>query len=291
MTQEELEHLLENVDWEPKADPLWAEASKQRLVAYADRVAAHRRHVRHWRLTLGSALTIAAIVLWWTQTAPLRTAIRATADVPPGVRLLQLTKENLPHIYEAGSWIGQAWNRVMVAVTPGARSAVALNAERDTKTGFVRADVRGTDGYVLVDPEAGAVVGTIALQVPEGAEAQQRSIVTFGSVELARQIAMADPVLHRDGYQAVSVASPKVYIVREATPSSSGPPTVTAQRPALPSGQILAVQLQREGDTVPNLTAVVDIVTRCVIQIVDSHQLEGLVVSEGTGTYAIIGKM
>jgi len=96
MTQEELEHLLENVDWEPKVDPLWADASRQRLVAYADLMGVHRRHVRHWRLTLGSALAILLVVLWWTQTAPLRTAIRATADVSPSIRLLQLTKETCP---------------------------------------------------------------------------------------------------------------------------------------------------------------------------------------------------
>jgi len=111
MTQEELEHLLENVDWEPKVDPLWAETSLQRLLAYADRMAVHRRHVRHWRLTLGPALAIALVVLWWTQTAPLRTAIHATGQLPDSVRLLQLTKENLPNIYAAGSWIGRAWDR------------------------------------------------------------------------------------------------------------------------------------------------------------------------------------
>jgi hypothetical protein len=141
-----------------------------------------------------------------------------------------------------------------------------------------------------VNPGARVVVGTVSLQVPEDAEAQQRSTVTFGSVELAREIAMADPVLHRGGYRAVSVSSPKVYVIREANRSSSGPPTVTAQRPALPSGQILAVQLQREGDAVPNVTAVVDMVTRRVVQVIDSDQLEGLVVSDGAGTYAVIGK-
>jgi len=290
MTQEELEHLLENADWEPKVDPLWAQASEQRLVAYADRVAAHRRHVRHWRLTLGSALAIVLVVLWWTQTAPLRTAIRATADVPPGVRLLQLTKENLPNIYAAGSWIERAWDRAVAAVTPGARSAVAVNAQRDAGTGLVRAGVRDTDGYVLVDPASQNVVGTVSIQIPPEAETVETPAPTFGTVERARLIALADPVAQQGAYQAVAVSSPTVYILREANRSSSDTPESIAQRPAFPTGRIVAVQLQREGETTPSVTAVIDMLTRQVIQIVDSSQLDGLVISDLVGTYAVVGE-
>ena len=158
MTQEELEHLLENVDWEPKVDALWAEASGRRLVAYADRMAVHRRHVRHWRLTLSSALAVALVVLWWTQTSPLRTVIRATADVPPSVRLLQETQKGISSSDLAESPLRQTWNNLIALVTPGARLAVVTDARRDSATGLVRATVRGTDGYILVDPHSKSLV-------------------------------------------------------------------------------------------------------------------------------------
>jgi hypothetical protein len=100
---------------------------------------------------------------------------------------------------------------------------------------------------------------------------------------------MADPVLQGGGYQAVSVFSPKVYIVRDANRSSSALPPATAQRPALSPGRILAVQLQRKGDAAPRLTAVVDMMTGRIVQLVDTDQLEGLVISDGAGMYAVIG--
>ena len=279
MTQEELEHLLENVDWEPEVDPLWAEASGRRLVAYANRMEVHRRHVRHWRLALSSALAVVLVILWWTQTAPLRTAIHATGQLPDSVRLLQLTKENLPNIYAAGSWIGRAWDRAVAAVTPGARSAVAVNAQRDASTGLVRAGVRDTDGYVLVDPATGTVVGTVGDRLPQQARMVETAIPRFGTYEQARQIALQDPVIQARGYQATGIFAPTVYSMQGP---GSLPEDGTAQR-------IIAVQLQRTGEATPALTALVDLSKRQVIQLVDSGAQLGLVVGDTAGTYAVPG--
>lgn len=284
MTQEELEHLLENVDWEPKVDPLWAETSLQRLLAYADRMAVHRRHVRHWRLTLGPALAIALVVLWWTQTAPLRTAIRATADVPPGVRLLQETQKGTSSPDLAESSLRQTWNNLIALVTPGARLAVVTDARWDSATGLVSATVRGTDGYILVDPHSKSLVGVVGMKVPSDTHTQEPSIPFFVRLELARQIAVADPVVQESGRQAVAVSSLTVYYLQSTNRASSSSQQVAS------SGTLVAVRLQQATETDADLIAVVNTVERRVVQVVNTTELKGLVISDLIGTYAVVDK-
>jgi hypothetical protein len=284
MTQEELEHLLENVDWEPKVDPLWAEASLQRLLVYADRVGVHRRHVRHWRLTLGSALAILLVVLWWTQTAPLRTAIHATGQLPDSVRLLQETQRGTSSVDLAESPLRQTWNNLIALVTPGARLAVVTDARRDSATGLVRATVRGTDGYILVDPHSKSLVGVVGMKVPSDTHTQTPSIPLFVRLELARQIAMADPVVQESGRQAVAVSSLTVYHLQSTNRASSSSQQVAS------SGTLVAVRLQQVKETDPDLTAIVNTALGRVVQIVDTTQLKGLVISDFAGAYAVVEK-
>lgn len=282
MTQEELKHLLENADWEPKVDPLWAETSRQRLIAYADRMAVHRRHVRHWRLTLGPALAVVLVVLWWTQTAPLRTAIHATAQLPDSVRLLQETQKGTPSPGQAESPLRQTWNNLIALVTPGARLAVVTDARRDFATGLVRATVRGTDGYVLVDPHSKSLVGVVGMKVPSDTYTQEPSIPLFVRLELARQIAMADPVVQESGRQAVAVSSLTVYHLQSTTRASSSSQQVAS------SGTLVAVRLQQAGETDADLTAIVNTALGRVVQVVNTTQLKGLVISDLIGTYAVV---
>jgi len=284
MTQEELEHLLENVDWEPKVDPLWAEASRQRLVAYADLMGVHRRHVRHWRLTLGSALAIVLVVLWWTQTAPLRTAIHATAQLPDSIRLLQETQRGTSSSDLAESSLRRTWNNLIALVTPGARLAVVTDARRDFATGLVRATVRGTDGYILVDPHSKSLVGVVGMKVPSDTHTQEPSIPLFVRLELARQIAMADPVVQESGRQAVAVSSLTVYHLQSTNRASSSSQQVAS------SGTLVAVRLQQVKETDPDLTAIVNTALGRVVQIVDTTQLKGLVISDFAGAYAVVDK-
>lgn len=282
MTQEELEHLLENVDWEPKVDPLWAEASRQRLVAYADQVRVHRHHVRHWRLTLGSALAIVLVVLWWTQTAPLRTAIHATAQLPDSIRLLQETQKETSSSDLPESPLRQMWNNLIALVTPGGRLAVVTDARRDSATGLVCATVRGTDGYILVDPHSKSLVGVVGMKVPSDTHTQEPSIPLFVRLELARQIAMADPVVQESGRQAVAVSSLTVYRLQSTNRASS-----SSQQPAS-SGTLVAVRLQQAKETDPDLIAIVNTVERRVVQVVNTSQLKGLVISDFAGEYAVV---
>jgi hypothetical protein len=282
MTQEELEHLLEDMDWEPEVDPLWAEASRQRLVAYAERVKVHRRHVRHWRLTLSSALAITLVVLWWTQTAPLRTAIRATADVSPSIHLLQETQKGTSSPDLAESPLRRTWNDLIALVTPGARGAVVTDARRDSATGLVRATVRGTDGYILVDPHSKSLVGVVGMKVPSDTRTQEPSIPLFVRLELARQIAMADPVVRESGRQAVAVSSLTVYHLQSTNRASSSSQQVAS------SGTLVAVRLQQAGETDADLTAIVNTVEGRVVQVVNTTQLKGLVISDLIGTYAVV---
>jgi hypothetical protein len=284
MTQKELEHLLKNVDWESKVDPLWAEASRRRLVAYADRVGVHRRHVQHWRLTLGPALAIVLVVLWWTQTAPLRTAIHATAQLPDSVRLLQETQKGTSSSDLVESPLRQTWNNLIALVTPGARLAVVTDARRDSATGLVRATVRGTDGYILVDPHSKSLVGVVGMKVPSDTHTQAPSIPLFVRLELARQIAMADPVVQESGRQAVAVSSLTVYHLQSTTRASSSSQQVAS------SGTLVAVRLQQAKETDPDLTAIVNTVEGRVVQIVDTTQLKGLVISDLAGAYVVVDK-
>lgn len=284
MTQEELEHLLENADWEPKVDPLWAEASRQRLVAYADRVGVHRRHVRHWRLALGPAFAILLVVLWWTQTAPLRTAIHATAQLPDSVRLLQETQKGTSSPDLAESPLRQTWNSLIALVTPGVRLAVVTDARRDSATGLVRATVRGTDGYILVDPHSKSLVGVVGMKVPSDTYTQAPSIPLFVRLELARQIAMADPVVQESGRQAVAVSSLTVYHLQSTNRASSSSQQVAS------SGTLVAVRLQQAKETDPDLTAIVNTVEGRVVQVVDTTQLKGLVISDLAGAYVVVDK-
>ncbi|MGB9667089.1 MAG: hypothetical protein ACPL2N_07235 [Candidatus Cryosericum sp.] len=282
MTQEEVEHLLENMDWEPKPDPLWAEASKERLVAYADRMAVHRRHVRQWRLALGPALAIALVVLWWTQTAPLRTAIRATADVSPSIHLLQETQEEVSSPVSAESTLRKTWNNLIALVTPGARLAVVTDAWQDPATGLVRAAVRGTDGYILVDPHSKSLVGVVGMSIPIDTHMQEPSIPLFVRLELARQIAMADRVVQESGSQAVAVSSLTVYHLQSTNRASS------LSQQAASSGTLVAVRLQQAGETDADLTAIVDTAQGRVVQVVNTSQLKGLVISDFAGAYAVV---
>jgi hypothetical protein len=284
MTQEELEHLFENADWEPKVDPLWAETSRQRLVAYADRMAVHRRHVRHWRLTLGSALAIVLVVLWWTQTAPLRTATHATAQLPDSIRLLQETQKGTSSPGLAESPLRQTWNDLIALVTPGARLAMVTDARRDAATGLVRATVRGTDGYILVDPHSKSLVGVVGMKVPRDTHTQTPSIPLFVRLELARQIAMADPVVQESGRQAVAVSSLTVYHLQSTNRASSSSQQVAS------SGTLVAVRLQQTGETDADLTAIVNTVEGRVVQVVDTTQLKGLVISDLAGAYAVVDR-
>ena len=284
MTQEELEHLLENVDWEPKVDPLWAETSRQRLVAYADRMVVHRRHVRHWRLTLGPALAIVLVVLWWTQTGPLRTAIHATAQLPDSIRLLQETQRGTSSSDLAESSLRQTWNNLISLVTPGARLAAVTDARRDSATGLVSATVRGTDGYILVDPHSKSLVGVVGMKVPSDTHTQEPSIPLFVRLELARQIAMADPVVQESGRQAVAVSSLTVYHLQSTNRASS------SSQQAASSGTLVAVRLQQAKETDPDLTAIVNTVEGCVVQVVDTTQLKGLVISDLAGAYVVVDK-
>jgi len=284
MTQEELEHLLENADWEPKVDPLWADASRQRLVAYADLMGVHRRHVRHWRLTLGSALAIVLVVLWWTQTAPLRTAIHATAQLPDSVRLLQETQKGTFSSDLAESPLRQTWNNLIALVTPGARLAVVTDARRDSATGLVRATVRGTNGYILVDPHSKSLVGVVGMKVPSDTHTQAPSIPLFVRLELARQIAMADSVVQESGRQAVAVSSLTVYHLQSTNRASS------SSQQAASSGTLVAVRLQQAKETDPDLTAIVNTVEGRVVQVVDTTQLKGLVISDLAGAYVVVDK-
>ncbi len=284
MTQEEVEHLLENIDWQEKADPLWAEASKERLVAYADRAAAHRRHVRRWRLVLGPALAVVLVALWWTQTAPLQTAIQATAQLSDSVRLLQETQKatSSPDLTE--SRLRQTWDNLIAMVTPGARGAVVTDARWDSRTGLVRATVRGADGYILVDPRSKALVGVVGTNVPSDTQVQEPSIPLFVRLELARQIAMADPLVRESGRQAVGVSSLTVYRLQSTNRASSSSQQVAS------SGTLVAVRLQRAGETNADLTAIVNTVEGRVVQIINTMQLKGLVVSDFAGAYAVVDR-
>jgi hypothetical protein len=247
-------------------------------------MAVHRRHVRHWRLTLSSALAVALVVLWWTQTSPLRTVIRATADVPPSVRLLQETQKGTSSSDLAESPLRQTWNNLIARVTPGARLAVVTDARRDSATGLVRATVRGTDGYVLVDPHSKSLVGVVGMKVPSDTYAQEPSIPLFVRLELARQIAMADPVVQESGRQAVAVSSLTVYHLQSATRASSSSQQVAS------SGTLVAVRLQQAGETDADLTAIVNTALGRVVQVVNTTQLKGLVISDLIGTYAVVDK-
>jgi hypothetical protein len=282
MRAEELKDLLTTADWHPDVDPVWAEASKQRLVAHAEQMAIHRRHARQWRLTLSCVLAIALVVLWWTQTAPLRAAIRATANVSPSIRLLQETQKGTSSLGLVESPLRKTWSSLIALVTPGARLAPVTNARLDSATGLVRATVRGTDGYVLVDPRSKSLVGVVGTNVPHDTQVQEPSTPLFGRLELARQVAMADPVVQESGRQAVAVSALEVYHLQPASRSSSAPQQAAAL------GTLVAVRLQRLGETDPDLTAIVDTVQGRVIQIVNTTQLKGLVVSEVSGAFAIV---
>lgn len=284
MTQNQVEHLLENVDWEQEVDPLWAEASKQRLVAYAEQVAMHRRRVRQWPLMLGPVLAIALVVLWWTQTAPLRTAIQATAHLPDSIRLLQETQKTVYSPPLAESPLRQTWNSLLALVTPGARVAVVADARLDPATGVIYANVRGTDGYVLVDSQSRSLIGVVGMSVPSDTQTQEPSIPLFVRLELARQIAMADPLVQESGRQAVAVSSLTVYHLQTTNRASS------SSQQAASSGTFVAVRLQQVGETDADLTAVVNIAQGCVVQVVNTSQLRGLVVSDFAGAYAVVDK-
>jgi hypothetical protein len=120
------------------------------------------------------------------------------------------------------------------------------------------------------------------MKVPSDTHTQEPSIPLFVRLELARQIAMADPVVQKSGRQAVAVSSLTVYHFQSTNRASS-----SSQQPAA-SGILVAVRLQQAKETDPDLTAIVNTVEGRVVQVVNTTQLKGLVISDLAGEYAVV---
>lgn len=58
----------------------------------------------------------------------------------------------------------------MAFITPGASGSQIATARRDETTGLILTTVRGTDGYILVDPASGSVVGAVGVTIPGDTE-------------------------------------------------------------------------------------------------------------------------
>jgi hypothetical protein len=85
LTQEELDRVLQSVNWgeiDPAPDDKWKKESEQRLIKRLERLQIHWHHVRIWREVCCSAVAATLVVGWFVGTAPLRTAIHATAQLP-----------------------------------------------------------------------------------------------------------------------------------------------------------------------------------------------------------------
>ena len=122
------------------------------------------------------------------------------------------------------------------------------------------------------------------MKVPSDTHTQEPSIPLFVRLELARQIAMADPVVQESGRQAVAVSSLTVYHLQSTNRASSSSQQVAS------SGTLVAVRLQQVKETDPDLTAIVNTALGRVVQIVDTTQLKGLVISDFAGAYAVVDK-
>jgi hypothetical protein len=290
LTQEELDRVLQSVNWgeiDPAPDNKWKKESEQRLIKRLERLQIHWHHVRIWREVCCSAVAATLVVGWFVGTAPLRTAIHATAQLPSSVRLLQETQQETSASDTTEPLLYRAWNELMTLVTPGARSAVVTNARWDLTTGLVRAEVRGTDGYILVDPHSASLVGVVGMKTPADASVQEPTMPLFVRLELARQLVLADPMVQKTGRQAVAVSSLAVYHLQSTNRASSYAAFQEQQR--VPSGTLVAVLLQKSSEAGPDLIAIVDTNEQRVVQIVNSAQLKGLVVSDLVGTYAVMG--
>lgn len=289
LTQEQLDRALQSVSWDevdPAPDDKWKKESEQRLTGRLERLQVHWHHVRIWRGTCCLAVAVTLVIAWFVGTAPLRTAIHATAQLSPSVSLLQETQKKAPTPDAMEPLLHQMWNRLIVLVTPGARSAVVTNALWDSATGLVRAEVQGVNGYILVNPRSASLVGVVGMKTPADANVQESSMPLFVRLELARQLAMADPMVQTTGRQAVAVSSLAVYHLESTNRASSYPTSEEQQR--ISPGTLVAVLLQKSSETGPDLIAIVDTNERRVVQVVNSARLKGLVVSNLIGTYAVI---
>jgi hypothetical protein len=127
-----------------------------------------------------------------------------------------------------------------------------------------------------------SLVGVVGMKVPSDTHTQAPSIPLFVRLEMARQIAMADPVVQESGRQAVAVSSLTVYRLQSANGTSP-----SSQQPAA-SGTLVAVRLQQAKETDPDLTAIVNTALGRVVQVVDTTRLKGLVISDLAGAYAVV---
>ncbi len=291
LTEEELDRILRSVDWNEIDPPESYEARKEEtlrhLMERVRQMQVHWRHVRIWRNVCCSVAAVALVIGWFAGTAPLRIAIHATAQIPASVRLLQETQRGTSSADLAESPLRRKWNSAVALVTPGARSAVVTDARWDSATGLVRATIRGTNGYVLVDPGSKMLVGAVGMNIPGNTHAQKTSAPLFVQLELARQIAMTDPIVQKTGRRAVAVSSLTAYHIQSVNRASSSVTSSYRQR-YTSAGTLVAVQLQRSRETDPDLTAIVNTVERRVVQIVNTDQIQGLVISDLTGAYAVI---
>ncbi len=287
LTQEQLDHLLRTIDWQkvmemPDADRI--EEGKERLMAKVQKLQVHWRHVRIWRRACCSAFAALVVAGWIIGPLPLGIAIHATAQLPVSVRLLQETQGESE---VDRSWLRKAWDHAVAFVTPASRSAAVTEARWDRSTGLIRATVRGTDGYVLVDPHVKTLVGVVGTRIPSGSQKEQPSLPLFARLELAREIASVDAAVRQTHSQTVAVAPLTAYRLSSSDRALSSA-AMRLHGEYLQAGTFVAVQLQRSSGNGPELTAIVNTVERRVVQIVNTDQVRGMVVGEAAGSYAIV---
>jgi len=289
----DIEQLLETTDWEPAEDHARTEASLARLIVRLDRRRHRMRVLARTSVALCIALTaLTAGTAWYDWTRPMVVAVHETQSLPlSAARLVQSTFTETP----------ETWHALLARVTARDPRGLLTSVRTIPGTDLLRAELSGGAGYILLLPGQG-VLGVVAPSsksaqlaqgfvaiIPRGAPG-----ITAQDLAAAKSIASSDADVARvgsPGSDALQVAS----VYQPTTPYKNDHHAVPYDPFVLstPSGyvrmrRIVAVPLKLQQENQTPLTALVDIDAHCVVGIVDTTHITGILLTDDPGPQVVL---
>ncbi len=289
----DIDKLLETTEWEPAPDPVREQATLARLVGRLDR---HRHRMRvAVRMSCAVAIVILAMMTgtaWYRWTRPMAVAVQETQAFPlSAARLIKSASTGTP----------DAWHALLAHVTARDPRGLLTSVRSVAGTGLLRAELSGGAGYVLLLPGRG-VVGIVAATSSSGNMTKgliaitpsDAPGITAQDLAAAASIASNDAIVacvgspDHDALQVASVYQPTTPYTKDNRMIPYDPFIFSAPDGYVRMRRMVAVPLKPQRKNQALLTALVDIDAHCVVGIVDSTNVSGVLLTDDPGPQVIL---